>query len=133
MFIFSSTKTLSPLAVSTALYNVVDSPVGIVPVTRVDPKLDALTDEWFTGPGRGSKLLETDVYGKAKSSKKVAYDTVAMEGLPVGIQIVGKRWDEEKVLGMMKIVDNALGSRSFGPGVWGVDLSTGNVVLEHNK
>lgn len=43
-----------------------------------------------------------------------------MAGLPVGIQIVGKKWEEEKVLGMMRVVDRALGnnnnSRGFGAG-----------------
>lgn len=36
------------------------------------------------------------------------YDAKAMHGLPVGVQIVGKRLEEEKVLEGMKLVEKAL-------------------------
>lgn len=44
-----------------------------------------------------------------------------MKGLPLGVQIVGRDKDDEKVLQMMRIVDEALviasgGARDFGPG-----------------
>jgi len=104
---------LAPLACSTLMYNIVDSPVGVVPVTRVDPARDALSDAWRVAPGAGSKLLERELYGP-----KGAYDVRAMEGLPVGVQIVGEAWGEEKVLAMMHVVDAALGPRGFGPGSW---------------
>ncbi|KAI0065501.1 amidase [Artomyces pyxidatus] len=103
---------LSPLAHSTLLYNVVDSPVGVVPVTRVDPSIDQLTDEWLAMPG-GSKLLEAELYGK-----KGAYNPKAMAGLPVGVQIIGDAWEDEKIIGLMHVVDKALGPRGFGPGMW---------------
>ena len=42
-----------------------------------------------------------------------------MKEMPVNIQIVGRKWEEEKVLAMMDIVDSALGKeRGFGPGAW---------------
>jgi len=44
------------------------------------------------------------------------YDPVAMEGLPVGIQIAGRWNEDEKVIGLMKVVDDVLGERGFGPG-----------------
>ena len=99
---------------STVLYNVVDSPVGHIPVTRVDPKLDALTEEWTVrgeGKGQGSSQVEARLYNVAPT-----YDVEAMAGLPVGVQIAGKSWEEEKVIEMMKVVDRALGERGFGPG-----------------
>lgn len=105
---------MSPLACATILYNVVDSPVGVVPVTHVDPVKDGLTDEWTNGPGLGSKLLERDLY----HAKNAFYNPKKMEGLPIGVQIVGKRWEEEKVIEMMKVVDAALGKRPFGPNSW---------------
>lgn len=37
-----------------------------------------------------------------------AYDPQAMHGLPVGIQIAGKRLEEEKVLQGMRIIEHAL-------------------------
>lgn len=85
-------------------------------MTRVDPKLDALPEDWLAttrsnapSPKEFDKLL----YGKTWG-----YDADAMEGLPVGIQLVGKRWEDEKVVEMMKVVDVALGERGFGPGDW---------------
>ncbi|KAI0259766.1 amidase signature domain-containing protein [Gloeopeniophorella convolvens] len=112
--------TLSPLAAATILYNIVDSPVGVVPVTRVDAEKDALSDAWRNGPGSGSKLIEKDMYGP-----KGAYNPKAMHGLPVGIQIVGRPWEEERVLAMMHVVDDALGPRGFGPGEWEPSKQTG--------
>jgi len=104
---------LSPLACATAMYNVMDSPVGVVPVTRVDPAQDELSDAWRAAPGDGSRLLEGILYGT-----KGAYNPRAMAGLPVGVQIVGQPWGEEKVLAIMRVVDTALGPRGFGPGSW---------------
>jgi len=108
-------KTLSPLANATLLYNVVDSPVGCVPVTRVDSALDKLTPEWeSTGLGSESKVCEQRVFGAGG-----VYDAETMNGLPVGVQVIGKRWEEEKVVALMGVVDEALGpSRGFGPSAW---------------
>ena len=36
------------------------------------------------------------------------YDADAMDGLPVGIQVIGRRLEEEKVLAGMKVVKEAL-------------------------
>lgn len=111
---------LAPLACSTILYNVVDSPVGVVPVTRVDATRDGLSDEWRAAPGNGSKLLESALYGP-----NGAYDAKAMEGLPVGVQIIGEAWGEEKLLAIMHVVDAALGPRGFGPGTWAPNKQAG--------
>lgn len=99
---------------STVLYNIVDGPVGVVPVTRVDPKVDVLTEEWTVrgeGKGQGSSQVEARLYGQGG-----IYDVEAMAGLPIGVQIAGKSWEEEKVIEMMKVVDRVLGDRDFGPG-----------------
>lgn len=39
------------------------------------------------------------------------YDADKMHGLPVGVQVVGRRLEEEKVLEGMKIVEGALQRR----------------------
>lgn len=36
-----------------------------------------------------------------------------MHGLPVGIQVVGRRLEEEKVLAIMKRVEDALGEEKY--------------------
>ncbi|KAK7023858.1 putative amidase PB8B6.03 [Favolaschia claudopus] len=106
-----SFRTVFAIASATALYNLVNSPSGCIPVTKVDPIQDALTAEWSNLPS--PSLLERLLY----QGKRPIYDPVAMQGMPVGIQVVGKRWEDEKVLGMMEVIDTALGKgRGFGPG-----------------
>jgi Asp-tRNA(Asn)/Glu-tRNA(Gln) amidotransferase A subunit family amidase len=41
------------------------------------------------------------------------YDAEAMHGLPVGVQVVGGRLEEEKVLAAMKVVEDALGEDKY--------------------
>jgi hypothetical protein len=36
------------------------------------------------------------------------YDSVAMHGLPVGVQVVGQRLEEERVIEAMKIIESLL-------------------------
>ena len=85
-------------------------------MTRVDPKLDTLPKDWLATTSSNtpsSKEIDKLLYGG-----KWGYDADAMKGLPVGIQLVGKRWEDEKVVEMMKVVDAALGDRGFGPDGW---------------
>lgn len=44
------------------------------------------------------------------------YNAQKWAGLPVGIQIVTQRGQEELSIGMMKLLDETLGPRGFGPG-----------------
>ncbi|KAI0927448.1 hypothetical protein AcV5_007990 [Taiwanofungus camphoratus] len=109
-------KTLFSIATSNVLYNVLECPVGVVPVTHVDPSRDIVSTEWTdtkVGTGHGSPLLEARLYRRGGF-----YDAEKMAGVPVGVQIVGKRWEEEKVIAIMKVVDGLLGPRGFGPGSW---------------
>lgn len=41
------------------------------------------------------------------------YDAEAMHGLPVGVQVVGRRLEEEKVLAVMKRLEDALGDGRY--------------------
>ena len=85
-------------------------------MTRVDPRLDAIPKDWLTMATTStpsSKEIDRSLY-----RGKWGYDAHAMEGLPVGIQLVGKRWEDEKVVEVMKVVDAALGERGFGPDGW---------------
>lgn len=115
----SGCATLSPIACATILYNMVDSPVGIVPVTRASATLDEITPAWGQGPGHGSKMYERRLFEGKDAVYNFGNGSEGMEGMPVGVQIVGRRWEEEKVLGIMRVVDDALGERGFGPGCFG--------------
>ena len=64
-----------------------------MPVTRVDSTHDKLSRTF-----RPRNKVEKDAY--------VGYDADEMRGLPVGVQIVGRRLEEEKVLEGMKIIED---------------------------
>ncbi|KAI0741898.1 amidase signature enzyme [Daedaleopsis nitida] len=142
-----SCRLLAPLAGSTALYNVLGLPAGILPVTHVRAPDDTAAAEWTdarVGGGHGSALLERLLYGlgargtlgniagallwplqvlargcgRGRSRWGGYYDVRRMAGIPVGVQVVGRKWEEEKVVEMMKVVDHALGPRDFGPFCW---------------
>jgi len=102
---------LAFMAIETILWNIVDSSVGVIPVTKLDPNLDSITPQWSANNAQGAKLLHKAVYGS-----KGIYDVKAMNGLPIGVQVVGSAWEEERTLAMMQVLDDALGPREFGPG-----------------
>ncbi|KAF2124553.1 amidase signature enzyme [Dothidotthia symphoricarpi CBS 119687] len=81
----------------TFLFNLLDYTAGILPVTHVDPALDAL-------PATFS--LKT-LNGVARGAYK-HYDAAKMAGLPVAVQVVGRRLEEEKVLAVMERLEDAL-------------------------
>lgn len=74
-----------------------DYSCGIIPVTHVDRQLDQLS----TG------FQYKDLNGVAQGAYKY-YDADKMHGLPVAIQVVGQRLQEEKVLAIMQRVEDAL-------------------------
>lgn len=73
-----------------------------MPVTHVDKSLDQLPE------GFDSKKLNGVAQGAYKH-----YDADDMHGLPVGVQVVGRRLEEEKVLSLMQRVENALGEQRY--------------------
>lgn len=44
----------------------------------------------------------------ARTAYSAVYDADKMHGLPLGVQIVGRRLEEEKVLEGMKVIEEAL-------------------------
>ncbi|KAI8932322.1 hypothetical protein NX059_010517 [Plenodomus lindquistii] len=81
----------------TFLFNLLDYSAGILPVTHVDSVKDALPSSF------DFKKLN----GVAKGAYK-HYDAEKMAGLPVAVQVVGRRLEEEKVLAIMERVEDAL-------------------------
>ncbi|KAH7001694.1 amidase signature domain-containing protein [Ilyonectria destructans] len=86
----------------TFLFNLLDYSAGVLPVTHVDKAKDQLPSDF--------KLNKLN--GVAQGAYKL-YDAKAMHGLPVGIQVVGRRLEEEKVLTIMQRVEDALGDDIF--------------------
>jgi Asp-tRNA(Asn)/Glu-tRNA(Gln) amidotransferase A subunit family amidase len=73
-----------------------------MPITHVDKALDQLP------PNFNIKKLNGVAQGAYKH-----YDATAMHGLPVGVQVVGQRLEEEKVLAIMKRIEDALGEAQY--------------------
>ena len=74
-----------------------DYTCGIIPVTHVDKAIDQLPPTFRF----------QDLNGVAKGAYK-HYDATAMHGLPVAVQVVGQRLQEEKVLTIMTRIEDAL-------------------------
>jgi hypothetical protein len=73
-----------------------DYSTGVIPITHVDGTLDKLESLEF----RDRNAIERGTY--------VDYDSVEMHGLPVGVQVVGQRLEEERVIEAMKIIEGLL-------------------------
>lgn len=80
----------------------IDYTCGILPVTHVDRALDQLPTDF------NIKKLN----GVAQGAYKL-YNVDDMHGLPIGVQVVGRRLEEEKVLSIMKRVEDALGNEKY--------------------
>jgi Asp-tRNA(Asn)/Glu-tRNA(Gln) amidotransferase A subunit family amidase len=81
----------------TFLWNMLDYTAGIIPVGKVDAQKDALPPSFRPANG-----IEKGAYKY--------YDAKKMDGLPIAVQIVGRRLQEEKVLAYMDVVTEALKS-----------------------
>ncbi|KAI4284920.1 MAG: hypothetical protein L6R38_001063 [Xanthoria sp. 2 TBL-2021] len=77
----------------TFLFNLLDYTAGVLPITHVDAKLDALPASFDISA----------MNGVARGAYK-HYNAEKMHGLPVGVQVVGQRLQEEKVLAVMERV-----------------------------
>jgi len=73
-----------------------------MPITHVDKALDQLPSDFSI------KKLN----GVAQGAYKL-YDATAMHGLPVAVQVVGQRLEEEKVLAIMQRIEDALGDEKY--------------------
>jgi Asp-tRNA(Asn)/Glu-tRNA(Gln) amidotransferase A subunit family amidase len=73
-----------------------------MPITHVNSSLDALP------PSFNIKKLNGVAQGAYKH-----YNAEAMHGLPVAVQVVGQRLEEEKVLAIMQRIEDALGERKY--------------------
>lgn len=86
----------------TFLWNLLDYSAGVLPVGHVDAVRDALVAPYKT------------VLKRVGADHSVArgawqhYDAAKMAGLPTAVQVVGRRLQEELVLGYMAVVEKAL-------------------------
>lgn len=79
--------------------NILDWPAVSVPVTFADKRIDIKAMEY-----KSNNELDAEVYD--------GYDPDVYHGAPVGIQVVGKRLQEDYLLGIAEQIDEAL-NRTF--------------------
>lgn len=94
----------------TFLFNMLDYSCGVLPTGHVDAAKDALV----TAGGKSGKNAYKSALKELGADNGVSrgawkhYDAEKMHGLPTAVQVVGRRWDEENVLGYMEQVERAL-------------------------
>lgn len=79
----------------TKVWNFLDYTACVLPAGRADKSIDVGKEGWMNYEARNA----------VDEWNKVLYDPELMDGLPCGIQIVGRRLEEEKVIGIAEAVD----------------------------
>lgn len=82
----------------TAQWNILDYPALVFPVTRVDPALDTLDNDY-------QPMNEKDDYNhQLWQSGPEKY-----QGAPVSLQLVGRRYEDEKVVEALEFITQQIG------------------------
>ncbi|EJD42747.1 amidase signature enzyme [Auricularia subglabra TFB-10046 SS5] len=77
------------------VFNVLDFPAAVIPVTRVDPELDVPAEKHDFRNIQDQLIYEM-------------YTPEKFENAPVGLQVVGRTQEEEAVIAMAEVVDAAV-------------------------
>lgn len=85
-----SFKKISFTCSYTLVFNVLDLPAGIVPITTVNQATDA---------------YKTPASGLLEKAARSCYDPVLQHGMPLGVQVVGLPFRDETVLRAMRIIE----------------------------
>ncbi|KAF9011699.1 amidase signature domain-containing protein [Cyathus striatus] len=86
---------LNKTASYTMVWNVLDYPALIMPVSKVDLELD-------------KPVPPHAFYGKADKENYESYNPTAYKNAPICIQLVGRTLEEEAVIGMGEVIDEVL-------------------------
>ena len=77
------------------IWNLLDYPAAVFPVTRVDVRIDKCTD--YQPINHEDKFVHD------------LYDPHTYAGAPISLQIVGRRHRDEKVLAALRMIEHAMG------------------------
>lgn len=118
----------SAMAGFTVLYNIVKAPVAVLPVLRVDVSHDSHQEKHYehASPEQRAAFTKWAHDKRWKETSKVcnfllyktAYDAQKMHGLPVGVQVVTRPYHDEKAIGIMRLIDEALPLPEKRGGEW---------------
>ena len=95
----------------TFLWNLLDYAAGAVPVGRVDPACDGVDIATVDADGRRGNRRGVNMIARKAWA---LYDARKMAGLPIAVQVVSGRLQEEAVLEGMERVVNALAKEGVG-------------------
>lgn len=80
----------------TSQWNLLDYPGLVFPVTTVDK-------------GQDSWASDEKVLGELDRQNKELYDSEEFHGAPVGLQLVGQRFEDEKIVGILEHITQTIG------------------------
>lgn len=83
----------------TKVFNVVDYPAVVLPAGAVSKELDSTTEAQMAAYKPRNPIDEWNWKN---------FDVDSMDGMPIGVQVVARRLEEEKALGAAQIIDNVL-------------------------
>ena len=90
----------------TAVANILDYTACTLPVRFVDPDVDVADDASLTKDGKGETIPPPTC--ERDRSIRQRYEAQRYEGLPVTLQVVGRRMEEEKVIGVVGVISELL-------------------------
>lgn len=85
---------------TTTIYNTLDWPACVVPVTRVDPAKDGIDADFQAASGIDQQIHDQ-------------YIPEHFTDLPCSVQVVGRRFSEEALLKITEVVDAAVKGARF--------------------
>ena len=88
-------------AAHTFIWNLLNQPIGVMPVTSFDPSKDVIKGSW------PRKFQLSDVFSEELLDRAAQhwYNPQEIENLPAGIQVIGRSNDDENVIRAMKIIE----------------------------
>lgn len=89
----------------TKIWNFLDYTAMSFPFTTVSEDLDS--EDISRTSGTDTSALD-EVRNPLDTYNQGLWDLASMKGLPVGVQIIGRRFDEEKVLGVAKVLEKEI-------------------------
>ena len=101
------------------MWSITDQTTCVFPVTKVDEKEDVKSeaDLAFEGRNDAEKAIWAQCKGSLYRSEMttdqlflIPDDAQDLVGAPVGLQMIGRKFEEEKVLQLVEITMRALGS-----------------------
>lgn len=99
----------------TAIWNFVNYAALTIPYTTVDPVLDRPSEEWKNHVPRNEsdefnhkQCTWSGFEGKVVTELTFTDDVELVKGMPVGLQVVGGRFGEEKALAVAKVIEDLL-------------------------